>query len=641
MIVDLHKYLIIGSQEDMDRFFDLAQRAGFMEFIGLSHKKALEMPQDAKTILSAIKIARTHIASSDDSYETNTNPLSLAEQIVKWNQENEKLLEEERILNSEIARIAAFGNFSRADLDLIQEEGNRVFQFFCMKSDLAREMTLPDSLIYLVTEYDLDYFISINKEATQYPKMIEITIERPVGELRERLLQVKAERRKLEHQIHESARALPYLQNGLLDYLNEYDLQLAKHDAEAPLGHSLFAIEAWIPRTKVKALYGLLSGLDVYAEEIAIEPKDKIPTYQENKGAARLGEDLVQVYDTPASTDKDPSLWVLVFFSLFFAMIVSDAGYGLVYLSIGLFLKWKFGKKAGGFLKRFIKLTLIASTSCVIWGIMTASFFGLQVGPNNPFRKMSFLHYMAMKKGEYHLEKKDEVYQEIVREYPATATATDGHDLLVKGAKEVDGKLVYAVQEDFYDNVLMELSLFIGLVHISLSFLRYMRRNWTGLGWILFMVGGYLYFPSFLEATSFLNFMGWISKPAAFAAGKQMLYAGLGLVFVISLLMKKKWGALHELTNAVQVFADVLSYLRLYALALAGMIMAATFNELGVKCGLIGGFFVVVLGHIVNLTLTIMSGVIHGLRLNFLEWYHYSFEGGGRLFAPLRIRKIK
>jgi V/A-type H+-transporting ATPase subunit I len=639
MIVDLHKYLIIGSRSDMDRFFTLAQRAGFLEFIGLSHKKALEMPQDAKTIISAIKIARAHTAPTHEPFESPLDPVRLAEQIVKWNEEHERLLEEERMLNAEIARIAAFGNFSRDELDRLEEEGKRVFQFFCMKSDLAREMTLPPEVIFVGTEYDLDYFVSINKERAQYPKMIEIIIDRSVGELRERLHSLRLELLQVEHEIHDSARAIPYLQSGLLDYLNEHHLRLAKHDAASPLGSSLFAIEAWVPETKIKALYGLLSGLDVYAEEISIEARDKIPTYQENKGAAKIGEDLVLIYDTPASTDKDPSLWILIFFSIFFAIIVSDAGYGLVYLSLGLFLKFKF-KKASGFLRRFIKLTLIASTACVIWGVLTASFFGIEIGPNNPFRKMSFIHYMAVRKAEYHLEKKDDVYQEYVRQFPDVETATDGHDFLVKASHEVDGKMSYEAQKDFYDDILLELSLFIGLIHISLSFLRNMTRNWTGLGWILFMVGGYLYFPSFLEATSFLNFLGIISKQVSFTIGKQMLFAGLGLVFIIALLQKRKWGALHELTNAIQVFGDVLSYLRLYALSLAGMIMASTFNDLGSRLGVIG-IFIILIGHFVNLNLTVMSGVIHGLRLNFLEWYHYSFEGGGRLFDPLRIRKVK
>lgn len=637
MIVDLAKYLIMGNKGDMDRFFTLAQRAGFIEFIGLSKKKALEMPEDAKTILSAIKIVRAHSSHSTIPFETELDPVTLAGQIVKWNEDLEKLFEEERILTSEIARIQAFGNFSRHELDKLENESKRVFQFFCMKSDLAREMTLPSEVIYVGTEYDLDYFVSINKERKQYPKMIEIIIEKPIGELRQRLQQTKLEMAKMETAIHESAKAAHYLQNGLLSYLNEYHLKMAKHDAISPMS-SIFAIEAWIPRTKLKGLHGLLSNLDIFAEEIAVEEKDRIPTCQENRGPAKIGEDLVHVYDIPAWTDKDPSLWILIFFAIFFAMIVSDAGYGLIYLSIGLFLKFKY-KKASGFLRRFIKLILILSTACIIWGVATASFFGIEIGPENPFRKMSFINYLATKKAAYHLQMKDDVYEEYLKQFPEVVHASSADEFFLATKSIQEGKTIYQAQADFSNDILLELALFIGVIHISLSFLRYMKRNWTGIGWILFMAGGYLYFPSFLDATSLVNFLGWVPKEIAYAVGSQILYAGLVLVLIISLLMKKKWGALHELTNAIQVFADVLSYLRLYALALAGMIMASTFNDLAIKAGIFGGIFIVLIGHLTNLTLTVMSGTIHGLRLNFLEWYHYSFEGGGRLFDPLRIRK--
>ncbi|MBX7067497.1 MAG: V-type ATP synthase subunit I [Parachlamydiales bacterium] len=637
MIVELAKYLIVGSKSDMDRFFILAQRAGFIEFIGLSKKKTLEMPEDAKTILSAIKIVRAHSTHSPIPFETQLDPVTLAGWIVKCNEDHEKLLEEERMLTAEITRIQAFGNFSRHELDKLENESKRVFQFFCMKSDLAREMTLPSEVIYVGTEYDLDYFVSINKERKQYPKMIEIIIDKPVGELRERLQQVKLESARVEAAIHESAPGMHYLQNGLLSYLNEYHLKLAKHDAINPMS-SLFAIEAWVPKTKIKGLHGLLSNLDVFAEEIAIEERDRMPTCQENKGPAKIGEDLVHVYDIPSWTDKDPSLWILVFFAIFFAMIVSDAGYGLIYLSIGLFLKFKF-KKAAGFLRRFIKLILILSTACIIWGVATASFFGIEIGPENPFRKMSFINYLASKKADYHLRMKDDVYEEYLKEFPELASAKDADEFFLATQTTQEGKTIYQAQSDFSNDILLELALFIGVIHISLSFIRYMRRNWTGIGWILFMAGGYLYFPSFLDATSLVNFLGWVPKTIAHAYGSQILYAGLALVLIISLLMKKKWGALHELTNAIQVFADVLSYLRLYALALAGMIMASTFNDLAIKAGIFGGIFIVIIGHLTNLTLTVMSGTIHGLRLNFLEWYHYSFEGGGRLFDPLRIRK--
>lgn len=638
MIVNLHKYLIVGNKNEMDRFFTLAQRAGFLEFIGLSKKKALEMPEEAKIILSAIKIAKGHASSFTETFESPEDPLQLAYKIVEWKEEEEKLIEEERILEAEIARVHAFGNFSKAELDALEHESKRVFQFFCMKSDLARETVQPPHVIYVGTEYDLDYFISIEKERVQYPKMMEILIERPVGVLRARQHALKAELLAVQQNIHESSQGLPDLQKGLLAYLDEYHLKLAKHDAISPLS-SLFAIEAWVPETKIQSLQGLLSQLSIFADEIAIEEHDRIPTCQENKGAAKIGEDLVHVYDIPNWTDQDPSLWVLVFFAIFFAMIVSDAGYGLVYLCIGLWLKFKY-KKASGFLKRFTKLVLICSSACIIWGLATASFFGIEIGPQNPLREMSFINYLATKKAAYHLKQKDDVYEEYLKQFPGVANAKTPQEFFLATKTENEGKIRYQAQTDFTDDILLELSLFVGVIHISLSFLRYMRRNWTGLAWILFMVGGYLYFPSFLDATSLVNFLGWISKPLAYKIGSQMLYAGLILVLVISLLQKKKWGALHELTNAIQVFADVLSYLRLYALALAGMIMASTFNDLAIRAGILGGIFIIIAGHITNLGLTVMSGTIHGLRLNFLEWYHYSFEGGGRLFDPLRIRKL-
>lgn len=639
MIVDLHKYLIFGPEKEMDRFFEMAQGAGFMEFIGLSHKKALEMPDGCKVILSAIKIARAHTAEGNEPYRPKLSAVQLSEKIVQLNIDHERKQEEKRILKAEIARIAPFGDFSREELSLFEKEGKRTVQFFILKSELAKGRTFPPEVIYLGTEYDLAYFMAINKERMQYPKMVEVFIERPVGELKQRLKEVDKEIELTEKQIHDSARALPYLQKALVDDLNEYHLHLAKHDVAKPISDT-FAIEAWVPETKVKALFSLLSNLQIVAEEVSIDPDDKMPTCMENHGNSKIGEDLVQVYDTPSPTDQDPSLWILIFFTFFFAIIIADAGYGLIYLLTALYFKWKL-KDPSPTTRRFLKLAVIISSACIVWGVFTASFFGIHIGPENPLRKISILHYMAVKKADYHIRVKDETYDEYVKLYPAVGEASTGQEFLMKGTRENDGEIQHTVMEDFYDTALLEFSLFIGTIHLLLSFVRYLGRNWTGFGWILFLVGGYLFFPKFVEATSLVQYLGWFSKENAYFYGKQMLFAGLALVFILALIQKRKIGAaLHELTNSVQVFADVLSYLRLYALALAGIVMAETFNSLGAAVGIFG-VFIIIAGHAINLSLAIMSGTIHGLRLNFLEWYHYSFEGGGRTFNPLRIRKVK
>jgi V/A-type H+-transporting ATPase subunit I len=154
------------------------------------------------------------------------------------------------------------------------------------------------------------------------------------------------------------------------------------------------------------------------------------------------------------------------------------------------------------------------------------------------------------------------------------------------------------------------------------------------------MVGGYLYFPEILKADSLVHFLGWIDPQTAAKIGKQLLYGGISLAVLINVI-HKKWAGFIEIMSAIAIFGDALSYLRLYALALAGAIVASTFNLFGTSLGLIIGGLVIIIGHFVNINLCIMGGVIHGLRLNFIEWYHYCFEGGGRLFNPLRRLKIK
>ena len=638
MIVEVEKYLIFGNRKEMDSFFSLAQRAGFLEFIGPSRKRTLELPPLAKIFLLAIKIARhypTHIQ------EVPSLPIDqVAKKLVEMKAAHDLLLEEERILLTEIARVSAFGDFSRKDLDCLEVEARRVFQFFCMKSDLTSGLQLPPEVVHVATEYDLDYFVAINEEKMQYPSMIEILIDRPLGELKERLFALREEIAVLESEIRIFANSLPLLQEAMIEHLNEHHLHLAQHNATMGLEDHLFAIEAWVPATRVKSLHGLLSSLNVECERILIEKKDQIPTCIENVGAAKIGEDILQIFDTPAHTDKDPSMWILVFFALFFSMIVSDAGYGLLFLGFTLFLRWKL-PGLQGMKKRMLKLSLILSVCSIFWGVGTASYFGLSFAPNSAIQKTSLIAYLVKHKASYHLKQKDDVYQEVVKGYPLVAQAQSGEDFLLKGSKTDKGTFIYPVFEEFSDNILMEFSFLIGIIHISLSFLRYIRRNWSGLGWILFMIGGYLYFPSIVNATVLINFMDILSKEIAYFWGLRMIFGGIGLAFLIA-LVQRKWGAFHELLHSVQVFADILSYLRLYALALGGMVMAHTFNDaLGIDPGIIVTLIIIVLGHSVNIGLCLMGSVVHGLRLNFLEWFHYSFEGGGRLFNPLKLNKVK
>ena len=199
---------------------------------------------------------------------------------------------------------------------------------------------------------------------------------------------------------------------------------------------------------------------------------------------------------------------------------------------------------------------------------------------------------------------------------------------------------VYPIVDEFFSNIMLELILIIGIVHISFGFLRYLRRNIAGIGWISFLIGGYFFCPAILHATIIPEFMGWVTKPISSALGLQFIYVGVGFAIIAGVIQHRLKG-LGEVAHLVQVIADVLSYLRLYALSLAGAIMAATFNQEGSALNLFLGFIVILAGHSINMMLALGGGFIHGLRLNFIEWYHYCFDGGGKLFKPLHKLKIR
>ncbi|MFI5334418.1 MAG: V-type ATPase 116kDa subunit family protein, partial [Chlamydiales bacterium] len=466
------------------------------------------------------------------------------------------------------------------------------------------------------------------------PKMIEMRVNRSAKQLHDQQTFVKESLHLLEAELKEFAGHIDFFQGTLVELLNDYHLDAAKKEVQFPLGQTLFVVEAWIPENKVHAVFSMINGMAIQIEEIATDEKERHPTYIENKGAPRLGEDLVLIYDTPSAQDQDPSGWVFWSFIFFFALIVNDAGYGLLFLLAGLFLRYKF-PKAKGMGKRLIKLTLALSVSCILWGVTTASYFGMEFSPQSKISNYSLLGFLAEKKAAYHLEKKDDVYDYWVKEFPQASSAKDTRLFLQDASRQREGRLVYETFDAFKDNILLEISLFIGVIHICLSLIRYLKRHLAGIGWIFFLIGGYLYFPSVLHCTSLLHFTGIVDKSVAALMGIQLIYGGVGIAVLLAFIQKRLKG-FSEVTTLVQVFADVLSYLRLYALALAGAMMASTFNDLGKNVGLVAGVFVILLGHTVNILLAIMAGVIHGLRLNFIEWYHHSFEGGGRLLKPLK-----
>lgn len=633
MRIDVKKYLFIGMEEERQQFFKKAQELGIIHFIDIK-LKSKEVPQAIANVTGAIKILRGLPTLEQVDVTDFALADGIAAKILQLESDIEKLQEAIRVTNLEISRVEVFGEYSQDDFHYIEKQAQRKFQFYFGKHEVVHE-DLPDEIIYVGSDHGLDYFIALNDQPKQYENLIEMHVDKHVGELKSQKLDAQKQLHEKEKRLRSFAKYRTFLHHALVNAMNKYQLKSTRESAQQAMDNTLFFIEGWVPVNKISSLFVLADKMNVYMEEVAVEPQDAVPTYLENQGFERIGEDVIEIYDTPSSKDRDPSLWVLISFAFFFAVIVGDAGYGTIFLAIAMYLRYKFSA-IKGVKKRILNLFTLLAFACIAWGVLTNSFFGIPFAPDSPVRKISLIHWLVVKKTEYHMERHDSVYQTWVQKYPQLSEVTDPETFVAAASKaDESGAISYELINKFSDNIMLELALLIGVIHIVISMLRYLNRNWVNLGWIFFIIGGYLYFPSYLGGTSILNVLFDVDPAVVATEGYYLMIGGLLLAVVIS-LFKNKWLGLVEFMTSIQVFSDIMSYLRLYALGIAGAIMTATINESAAGLPLIFAVILMLVGHTINMALAVMGGIIHGLRLNFLEWYHYSFEGGGIRFKPLK-----
>lgn len=628
MHVDVKKILFVGLLEDKARFFEAAQKAGIVHFINTSPTSYKQIPEEVERVLAAIKVLRSlPVVRQEENYAfEQTNEIVTA--ILRLRDSIDKKEEQRRILDLEIARVEVFGDFKVEDIAYIESQGSRKVQFYCGPHGVAEEFEGEPNLIYVGTDAGLDYFVAINPLPQQYARLVEMKVEKPLGTLLALRGQVVKDQHDDEAQLKAYARYEDFLHEALKARLNQANLMTAKSYSQEPLSGTIFSAMGWVPANRLADLDKVVTESSIHAEEVMIEADDPIPTHLENEGARRIGEDLVHIYDTPAYTDKDPSLWVLCFFALFFAMIVGDGGYGLVFLGAALFLRTKFSN-VRGVGRRVINLTAILAVACILWGVTNASFFGISLSADHPLRSASLLTWLAHKKAAYHVDQQDSVYSFWYEKNPAIDSASA---LLRTNNEEGLAK--------FSDQVFLEFVLLLAVVHIIISLIRYLPRNWPAIGWIIFLLGAVLYVPfKFVDAVTVVQYVFGVDVKTSMDVGIVLISAGFCIAVALSLIQNKLLGLVEPMT-VVQIFSDVMSYLRLYALGLAGAIVSATLNEMFTAVPLVLGVILIIIGHTLNIVLAIAGGVIHGLRLNFLEWYHYSFVGGGRQFKPLKLLEV-
>jgi V/A-type H+-transporting ATPase subunit I len=327
-------------------------------------------------------------------------------------------------------------------------------------------------------------------------------------------------------------------------------------------------------------------------------PEEEPPIALENNPLVTPFETVTGIYGMPNSKEFDPTPLIAPFFAIFFALCLTDLGYGIILALLSSYLyKTVLIEKTR---KKLLRVLLIGGIITIITGAITGGWFG------NAPEVFPFMRFL-----------------EPIRE----------KFILFDPIKEPVTFLVLSLALGF-------IQIMFGLgVKMVLNFRRglYKEAIFDQLFWMLFLIGIPL-----AAGTTMIEPLKPFSKHITYFVG----IMAIGLVSTQgrhqkSIVLKITSG-LGSLYSVIGYLSDVISYSRLLALGLSTGVIATVVNEL-VKTfsnipifGVIIGILIFIGGHLFNLVINAFGAFVHSSRLQFVEFFTKFFEGGGREFKPLR-----
>lgn len=487
----------------------------------------------------------------------------------------------------ELAELTPWGEYDREKLNSLGIPVH-YFRIPAKKYDKAWE---EDNAIQTISRNgDTVWFVALGDCSIPEKELAapQCSLARKRQELEDARAAVDSYRKELEA----SKDDIPGLKEEISSLTGELNLYLADQAATAAAEDHLAVFEGFAPTENDTELQAAFDNMPVVWLADAAKVDDNPPIKFKNNRFVKMFEPLTDMYGRPSYDGFDPTPYIAIFFLLFFAMCMGDLGYGIILVIVGLLL----GKVES--FKKFAPLVVTLGVGTIIIGFFFHTFFSI--------------------------------------DFSQWACIPDGLK-----------KIMVPAQVAGYDGT-MVLALVVGIVHLCLAMIVktvYATKNQGFLnslstwGWTLLIVGAVV--------VGLIALIGVIDK----AAVKTILIV-LGIVCALGIFpfnnMKRNVlsnvgsGLWDTYNMATGILGDVLSYLRLYALGLAGAMLGFAFNDLAKMALGDGGvrwiFFIliVIIGHTLNLAMAALGAFVHPLRLNFLEFFKNSgYEGSGKKYNPL------
>ena len=591
MVTEMTKYNFILLSGDVEEFLKKLQGVGVVDITRSTKpvdEKSETLSSKAGNYRKALSLLKdvTPAEFADKTYG------DLAENVINTVNEREMMESQLVQLQKDMEERLPWGQFDVKNFKKLEERGLKLHFYKVKSSNFDPAWNENYALSEISNDGSNTYFVVVSDDENyEFPLK-----EMPAPD--SDCTAVEKKIKELEYEIEKKYRLLSELkchekdiQKELDKTMSKLDLHLAHVSGTKAAEDYITVFEGFAPAENEVAVKEILDREGVLYLIDKAQVDDNPPIKLKNNKFVSMFELLTDMYGRPKYNEFDPTVWISIFFMLFFAFCMGDAGYGLVLIGASLALKKVLGNIAP------LGITLGVATTVI--GLLFHTFFSTDM------LTWSFL-------------------------------------------PDVVKKCMLPAQIGGFDGT-MVLAIIVGIVHICLAMIvkTYQSTKVKGFanslgtwGWTLLIVGGII--VGGLALIGVIN--SEVTKWIVIGIG---ILSALGIFFLNDLhrnpLVNFGSGLWETYNTATGLLGDVLSYLRLYALGLAGAKLGEAFNAIGVQALGDGGaawiafILIVVVGHTLNVAMCVLGAFVHPLRLNFLEFFKNSgYEGTGRKYNPLK-----
>lgn len=471
---------------------------------------------------------------------------------------------------------------------------NSVF-FACNSSRFNPEWESQYNAIEVDCFNSTIYFVTVTPKGTDFELDSDLLRlgAKTEAELQEEAKEIDADILAIEERLKQAASGCDALKKARAEVSERVDLRRVQLNTNVGAEDTVMILEGYCPEENEESLNKVLKKSGIYyMAEVPRKSDNAVPVKLKNNKFSSVFEFIGGLYELPNYHKSDMTPYFAPFYMLFFGFCFADVVYGVILAAVGIY----FRKKVREELEPVMRLLTYLGITAFFMGILTGNVGGI-----------------ALEKIETNWP-----WYEYLKHYILTADRLFYASLILGAIQIIFGQFVRAITRWKTDGFASTIS------------------TW---GWLLLVVGG---------GSVFGLQKGGLLAPEIAQTASYVIFAVAGIcIFLLNhpghnILANIGEGIWDTYEKATGWLSDLLSYIRLFAICIAGAVLAIVFNSLATSLSgdtpvvsQIVMILILAFGHFINIFMAILASFVHPLRLTFVEFYkNAGFVGGGKSYKP-------